>query len=223
MRIVPELAFINCCHLGRIEPGSTVKASALGDSEAAVRRQRRRGADQERRALCRGGRLGGGRQSGQAVRHALLCGAEGVAAAFAEAIGIAARGNPPDVILESNTWAAYQCYGDPDWRYRRNDDGSAGYAVDDPGFVSADDLTLQLETLTVQSRYGGDDRERTRTRLRHLEAVYGERWGRARAHRRRIRRCVRRSPRLRERHPLVLPGRRSGRWRRVAARKRATG
>jgi hypothetical protein len=28
---VPELAFVNCCYLGRIDPGSTMKASPLGD------------------------------------------------------------------------------------------------------------------------------------------------------------------------------------------------
>ena len=175
MRIVPELAFINCCHLGRIEPGSTVKASALGDKRPlfAANVAEELIKNGVRCVVAAGWAVDDDPAKLFATRfyQALKGGST-----FAEAIGTAREetyGRHP----ESNTWAAYQCYGDPDWRYKRNDDSSAGYAVDDPGFVSAEDLTLQLETLAVQSRYGGDDRERTRTRLRHLEAIYGERWG----------------------------------------------
>jgi hypothetical protein len=52
MRGVPELAFINCCYLGRIDPSSKTKASALGKERP---RFAGRGLDQQRGALCGGG------------------------------------------------------------------------------------------------------------------------------------------------------------------------
>ena len=126
-----------------------------GRQAAPVRRQRRRGADQDRRALCGGGRLGGGRRSGEAVRHELLSGAEGSAAAFAEAVGTAreetyrtpsraATRGPPISAMAIRTGAT-------DAKRRQQ---CQRCASNDPGFVSAEDLTLQLETLAVQFRYG---------------------------------------------------------------------
>jgi CHAT domain-containing protein len=44
---------------------------------------------------------------------------------FAEAVGHA-REQTHQKYPQSNTWAAYQCYGDPDWRYVSADDSASG-------------------------------------------------------------------------------------------------
>jgi hypothetical protein len=175
MRTVPELVFINCCHLGRVEAGSSVKASALGDKRPlfAANVAEELIKNGVRCVVAAGWAVDDNPAKLFATRfyQALKSGST-----FAGAVG-QARAETYARHRESNTWAAYQCYGDPDWRYGRNDDSSAGYAADDPGFASVEDFTLQLETLAVQSKYGAGDHERTRTQLRSLEAVYGERWG----------------------------------------------
>ena len=57
MRVVPELVFVNCCHLAAlVGRGADVRPAALC-------RERRRRADQHWRALCRGRRLGGRRRA----------------------------------------------------------------------------------------------------------------------------------------------------------------
>ena len=111
MRTVPELVFVNCCHLaGRTRPGAFA-----GTPDA------RRVCGRRRRALiCVGVRCV--IAAGWAVDDdpanafatsfyaALLNGCRFIDA-VAEARESARR-------LGGNTWAAYQCYGDPDWRYR---------------------------------------------------------------------------------------------------------
>ena len=71
MPAVPELAFINCCFLGQITPGSKQIASPLGD-------RRPRFASNVAAELIRNGRggLGGGRRTGQAVREDFLSSAD---------------------------------------------------------------------------------------------------------------------------------------------------
>ena len=64
-----------------------------------------------------------------------------------------------------NTWAAYQCYGDPDWRYRRST-GDAQRPTPPPpsqefaGIASAAGLVLTLETLAVKSEFQGAEERR---------------------------------------------------------------
>ena len=51
--------------------------------------------------------------------------------------------------MGGNTWAAYQCYGDPDWIFRRNapdpNQWSAPAPEDYSGVASANALRLSLE------------------------------------------------------------------------------
>jgi tetratricopeptide (TPR) repeat protein len=95
---------------------------------------------------------------------------------FVEAVGRAREEtwkNHPN----SNTWAAYQCYGDPDWRYETGNADAERRTPLAPLVVSAAALEIELQTLAVQSKFGDTGRDETRARLEQLEALYGSRWG----------------------------------------------
>jgi hypothetical protein len=152
MRTLPELVFVNCCHLGREDP-TQVLHNALGEQRplfaATVARQ-----------LIDNG-----------VRCVVACGwavSDTAALAFAEtfyttllggqrfidAVG-AARQAAWRAEPGHNTWAAYQCYGDPDWTWGDTAAPSvADTAALPDGLVSPAELCLQLEALAVQSQYG---------------------------------------------------------------------
>jgi hypothetical protein len=78
-----------------------------------------------------------------------------------------------------NTWAAYQCYGDPDWTLRlgtRSPGGAAGSvpprtrpAVRHGAMPSAPALALVLDSLAVDARWTPSSRERVRLELAELE------------------------------------------------------
>ena len=61
-----------------------------------------------------------------------------------------------------NTWAAYQCYGDPDWVFRRKapdpNQATAPSVEDFSGVASATSLKLALERIVVQTKFQGADR-----------------------------------------------------------------
>jgi hypothetical protein len=80
-----------------------------------------------------------------------------------------------------NTWAAYQCYGDPDWTFRvgTSDAQRPGTALFDEfeSIASPIGLRMALETLAVRSRFQGAKAGDQQTRLRHLEARFASRWG----------------------------------------------
>src|SRR5262249_9461535 len=93
---------------------------------------------------------------------------------FAEAVGFA-REKTRESHPGSNTWAAYQCYGEPDWRYITNDDAGERQVPEMP--VSPAGLGLELETRATQSKYGTRSPVEGRMRLEELEAAYADRWG----------------------------------------------
>lgn len=82
---------------------------------------------------------------------------------------------------DQNTWAAYQCYGDPDWTYRPappDANRASTPAVDEfSGIVSALSLKLALERIHVQVRFQGADPGKQLEKLRHLESTHGPQWG----------------------------------------------
>jgi tetratricopeptide (TPR) repeat protein len=112
MRIVPEFVFINCCHLGRVEGARGGARERWNELAANVSAQFiRMGV----RAVVAAGwavndlaaktfaatfydRLLGGATFGEAVKEA--------------------RHRTWERHCYSNTWGAYQCYGDPDYRLR---------------------------------------------------------------------------------------------------------
>lgn len=181
MRTVPELVFVNCCYLAkRDEPGTEPAraldlpafAASVADAliEAGVRCVVAAGwaVDDDAAAVF-----------ARVLYRELLDGRpfiEAVAQAREEAWRQSADGNG------NNTWAAYQCYGDPDWTFRRATGDAQGPVVDTlvdeyDGISSPLGLALALEKLAVESRFQSRPAARQLEHIRHLEARFGPLWG----------------------------------------------
>ncbi|NLD67547.1 MAG: CHAT domain-containing protein [Limnobacter sp.] len=181
MERVPELVFVNCCYTGQVKPESGAMANALG-----VRRLPFAASLAEQLIL-------------NGVRCVVAAGwaVEDTAAKvfaqtfyerlkqgerFVDAVGAARRA----AWLQNrggNTWAAYQCYGDPDWRYEVPVDGRPR-AVELPSVVSAPALARLLESEAIDAQFEdppGPARNEARgqrlERIRALEARYAGSWG----------------------------------------------
>ncbi len=91
---------------------------------------------------------------------------------FIDAVGDA-RAAAYEYRSDVNTWAAYQCYGDPDWQFRPNVPDAnqvVGGGADDFAFVaSATSLQLELERIFVQTRFQGYDPATQVNQLQKLE------------------------------------------------------
>lgn len=175
MRVVPELVFINCCHLGR------------GDDKALLnpRYDRSQFASGVAGALIKIG-----------VRAVIAAGwavDDAAATAFASAfygtllkggrlIEAVGRGREAayDAAPHSNTWAAYQCYGDPDWKFRRHvsdanqDTPTTSGEFESLGSETA--LKLTLSRMVVETRHQGANPAVQIARLRELEALFERKW-----------------------------------------------
>lgn len=177
MRVVPELVFVNCCHLAARDPQQL-------PGGAAATYDRARFASNVADELIRIG-----------VRCVIAAGwavEDGPALSFATTFyqALLAGRRFMDAVAEAreaawaeggNTWAAYQCYGDPDWTLRR-EGGDAQrpqrpLADEFAGVASPAALALALETLAVRSEFQRADPERTAAQIRHLESRHGEAWG----------------------------------------------
>lgn len=176
MRHVPELVFINCCHLGRIEdtggrPGLLNERRDYNRIAANVATEFiRMGV----RAVVAAGwavddaaatvfsttfyeAMLDGRRFGEAVKRAR---------------GAAYRQHP-----EINTWGAYQCYGDPDYRLVREDEGSMG---DDgkPAYVSSVQALTDIDNLAAElsSAADGDIDAKLKKLDRIAEVLAEKKW-----------------------------------------------
>jgi tetratricopeptide (TPR) repeat protein len=84
---------------------------------------------------------------------------------------------------QGNTWAAYQCYGDPAWSWRPDAASAVGSAHALQEFTHLPDaqaLILALDTLAVRARYGaaqGAALAKGLDALRALDAQLGPTWG----------------------------------------------
>jgi hypothetical protein len=181
--VVPELVFVNVCHGAQGEDGALLRgddghdrprlAAGLAQSlvETGVRCVVAAGWAVDDEAAT---------TFADAFYEALLAGER-----FIEAIS---RARHAAARHGGTTWAAYQCYGDPDWRLvrRPTDDAAprAGNALP-PEVASARGLAYLLEELRVRATYGTpDDRavvvarldaiDRELPRLRPMWADAGE-------------------------------------------------
>ncbi|MEO8561729.1 MAG: CHAT domain-containing protein [bacterium] len=177
MPVVPELVFVNCCYLAQ-RPAGQVLTDARSITDLA-----RFAATVADKLIEIGVRCVVA--AGWAVDDAPAC---AFATTFYDAL---VRGRRfMDAVDEArnaahalggNTWAAYQCYGDPDWTLRRGPSGSAR-AVLSPsaefeGIASASTLRLALETLEVGSTYQKRDTAQQASKISYLESQYGTLWG----------------------------------------------
>jgi CHAT domain-containing protein len=174
LRTVPELVFVNCCHL------------ASGDPNQLLKYDRPEFASSVAAALIAIG-----------VRCVIAAGwavDDDAAAVFAEAFYASLlRGNRfIDAVDEArratyessphvNTWAAYQCYGDPDWVFRASapdpNRASASAAGSFADLASAEELKLALERIVVQTKFQGADPPRQIRTLNDFEKLFGGTWG----------------------------------------------
>lgn len=140
MTVVPELAFINCCHLGKIDDHKIQNLPSLAANLGAEL------ISMGVRAVI---------AAGWAVNDE---GAKLFAAAFYEAMltgknfGYAVRkarqavfnNNPND-----NTWGAYQCYGDPS--FVLGDGGNCFKPVKTYSFVTPSEAVIELNNLIAEA------------------------------------------------------------------------
>ena len=165
MRRVPEFVFINCCHLGRIEVAAPAPLNARNDYN-------RLAANLAEEFI----RLG--------VRAVIAAGwavDDEAASAFAQAIysdmlsgvsfGQATRAARQDVyerFPSVNTWGAYQCYGDPDYRLVSTTDTTT--AETEPSFATSEIAVMEIEDIAAQLETVGDaDPSWYLAQLRHIE------------------------------------------------------
>jgi hypothetical protein len=175
MRVVPELVFLNCCHLAADKSASLAGADNRSELAAGLAQQ-----------LIRIG-----------VRCVVAAGwavADGAAAAFAttfyqrlldgqrfmDAVQ-AGRVEAYRTDGTSNTWAAYQCYGDPDWVWQRagSEADNAPLPVEQryASVASPSALVVALESLIAQCNTGNLAPAEMVVRLRHLQQRFQEPWG----------------------------------------------
>ena len=174
--IVPDLVFLNCCHLGAIARGleteeeidvTSTDPNRLGSSlarqliDAGVRSVVVAGwavddAAAETFAAVLYGQMLGGAKFGDAVFKAR----------------IATRRTAPD----QSTWGAYQCYGDGEHRLPRNiSDVSAALQIPPPITVAEARRRIESMVVSIESLGIEADRNRAEAELLDIERTAKER------------------------------------------------
>jgi hypothetical protein len=181
MQPVPELVFLNCCFAGahsssELGMAATTQGGALANSPQFAANI----ADQlisigVRCVVATGWAIEdeAAEAFASAFYKSLLGGSRYVdAVAFAREAAYAKQGN---------TWAAYQCYGDPDWRLRLTQ--SDAQAPTTPltlalaRVASVSGLILALQTLSVRAKYHHERDEPAKSALRELQQRFDSAWG----------------------------------------------
>jgi hypothetical protein len=172
MRIVPELVFVNCCHLAARDAGEALRR--LDPSRFAANVAESLIGIGVRCVIAAGWAVEDGPAEAFATTfyRELLAGAP-----FIRAV---ARARETAWKMGGNTWAAYQCYGDPNWVFdpEVNDAQQARTNIGDEyaGISSPLGLALALEELAVQSRWQGAPPDRQLAKIRFLEARFAGPW-----------------------------------------------
>lgn len=168
MRVTPELVFINCCHLGQRDATQPYDRTSFAASvaEALI-------GIGVRCVIAAGWAV----EDGPAERFAAtFYNAIFGGARFIDAVGQARRA-AWEANRDGNTWAAYQCYGDPDWSWRNEVTAQTPPPEEEyAGVASASSLELVLQTIATEALYTRpESSERHRQRLAYLERRF-EKW-----------------------------------------------
>ena len=179
MRTVPELVFFNCCHLAAQDSAATLAsagantdapafASTVADALIAIG---------VRCVVAAGWAVDDipAEKFATTFYRTLLARRPFIDAVF-EARKAAFDANPT-----SKTWAAYQCYGDPNWIYRGrvgDSQASTGPVHDDyESIASPVGLALALEDITTRLQHMGAKADPEQARLLLLEQRFASAWG----------------------------------------------
>ncbi|MNM98733.1 CHAT domain protein [compost metagenome] len=178
MRIVPELVFINCCYLGMIDP-----ARILNSAHLSYDRTRFASSVAEeliaigvRCVVVAGWAVDDGPACVFATQlYSHLLNGNRFMDAVASARRDAMRSDP-----QSNTWAAFQCYGDPDWVLQRStEDANQPCSARDlslGSIASPQALVLALEIAIDDSRYKKIAKTQVIDMIETLERRFGRQW-----------------------------------------------
>ena len=171
MRQVPELVFVNCCHLGKIEGGK--------DSDWTARHKLAANLATEfigmgvRAVIAAGWAVDDAAASTFAREFytSLLDGRP-----FGEAV-LSARTAAFNQHRAVDTWGAYQCYGDPDWRLRGEDQQPAKSPARQHEFIAPVEAVVALENIANRAKMTEPDKvEALRKDLRELAGVLTPEW-----------------------------------------------
>ena len=182
MRVVPELVFLNCCHLAardaktvlapydRVEFAANIAEALIGTGVRCVIAAGWAVEDKPAELFA------------TTFYDTLLGGAR-----FIDAVA-AARSAAWRAGDGGNTWSAYQCYGDPGWTWEREVGDAQRPTVlpadEFAGVSSPPALALALETISVRLRFGNEDptarksnEQMQRDKIRFLEEKFAPLWG----------------------------------------------
>lgn len=159
MRWVPELVFINCCHLGRIDSHGKTQPGVLAANLAE------QFINMGVKAVIAAGWAvddSAGKAFAETFYRRMLYGEF-----FGEAVRTAREeifNRYPDV----NTWGAYQCYGEPNYRLSRD---IVVRQTEQLPYMTPHELVVDLENLVSELRSGSDgsdNAERIENRLMRI-------------------------------------------------------
>lgn len=181
MQPVPELVILNCCFAGahsanELDVAATARGSALANRPQFAANI----ADQlisigVRCVVATGWAIDdeAAEAFASAFYRALLRGSR-----YMDAVALAREAARAK---QGNTWAAYQCYGDPDWRLRLTPGDAQApttpLAAALARVASVPGLTLALRTLSVRAKYHHERDEKAKSALRELEHRFNNAWG----------------------------------------------
>ena len=159
MRRVPELVFINCCHLGRTDDKSRSDTRRDDRHRLAANLAAEFINMGVKAVIAAGWAVDDAAASTFATRfYGYFLSGD----AFGDAVQKARRdtyqGHPG-----VNTWGAYQCYGDPDFRFNKEPTDRPSGAVD-KSFAMPSQLLVELDNLTRQAQVASGERIKS---LRH--------------------------------------------------------
>ncbi|GAA6136531.1 hypothetical protein NBRC116583_02780 [Arenicella sp. 4NH20-0111] len=169
-RMIPELVFINCCHLGKI--GSNSELAQPKQPHLLAASISRELINMGVKAIVAAGWSVDDRMA-EVFSEVFYTEMLENKATFGEAIKAARRAtyefNPLD-----NTWGAYQCYGDPSYQLRITDSGKT------PGkskvytpyrFATLDEVTLKLKNIRSVAKAGGNSKSSSFNQSALIETI----------------------------------------------------
>lgn len=182
MRVVPDLVFVNCCHLAARDTDELLVGEAERDMAAVDRTLFAATVAESLIAIGVRCVIAAGWEIEDEVANtfattfynALIHGKARFIEAVVEAREAAYRQG-------GNTWAAYQCYGDPDWTFRTEQASApAQSGLRDDVFeniASPTALILTLDTIAVNAQFDEEAGRLLPRDITRLEERFEARWG----------------------------------------------